>query len=78
MWSDPQAAQGCKPNSLRGAGVWFGPDITEEFLNRHQLKYVIRSHECKPNGYEFMHDKKVNIYILYFYYYNSHRFLLHR
>ncbi|EDV96600.1 serine/threonine-protein phosphatase rdgC isoform X2 [Drosophila grimshawi] len=59
MWSDPQATQGCKPNQLRGAGVWFGPDITELFLKRHRLSYVIRSHECKPNGHEFMHDNKV-------------------
>ncbi|KRF84893.1 serine/threonine-protein phosphatase rdgC isoform X1 [Drosophila virilis] len=59
MWSDPQASQGCKPNALRGAGVWFGPDTTELFLKRHRLSYVIRSHECKPNGHEFMHDNKV-------------------
>ncbi|XP_030372419.1 serine/threonine-protein phosphatase rdgC isoform X4 [Scaptodrosophila lebanonensis] len=59
MWSDPQSMQGCKPNTLRGAGVWFGPDVTETFLKRHRLNYVIRSHECKPNGHEFMHDNKV-------------------
>lgn len=59
MWSDPQTTMGCKPNTLRGAGVWFGPDITESFLERHRLSYVIRSHECKPNGHEFMHDNKV-------------------
>ncbi|EDW72874.2 uncharacterized protein Dwil_GK16946 [Drosophila willistoni] len=59
MWSDPQAAQGCVPNTLRGAGCWFGPDTTELFLKRHRLSYVIRSHECKPNGHEFMHDNKV-------------------
>ncbi|ALC44362.1 rdgC, partial [Drosophila busckii] len=59
MWSDPQAVVGCTPNTLRGAGVWFGPDITDLFLKRHRLSYVIRSHECKPNGYEFMHDNKI-------------------
>ncbi|KAH8419549.1 hypothetical protein KR222_005062 [Zaprionus bogoriensis] len=59
MWSDPQTTPGCTPNTLRGAGVWFGPDITESFLERHRLSYVIRSHECKPNGHEFMHDNKV-------------------
>ncbi|XP_034133338.1 serine/threonine-protein phosphatase rdgC isoform X1 [Drosophila guanche] len=59
MWSDPQAVMGCVPNTLRGAGVWFGPDTTENFLQRHRLSYVIRSHECKPNGHEFMHDNKV-------------------
>ncbi|KPU78056.1 uncharacterized protein Dana_GF10046, isoform B [Drosophila ananassae] len=59
MWSDPQATMGCVPNTLRGAGVWFGPDVTENFLQKHRLSYVIRSHECKPNGHEFMHDNKV-------------------
>ncbi|KAI8036608.1 hypothetical protein M5D96_010409 [Drosophila gunungcola] len=59
MWSDPQATMGCVPNTLRGAGVWFGPDVTDNFLQRHRLSYVIRSHECKPNGHEFMHDNKI-------------------
>ncbi|KAL7734450.1 hypothetical protein ACLKA6_010777 [Drosophila palustris] len=59
MWSDPQTVPGCIPNTLRGAGVWFGPDTTDKFLERHRLSYVIRSHECKPNGHEFTHDNKV-------------------
>ncbi|XP_060656997.1 serine/threonine-protein phosphatase rdgC isoform X1 [Drosophila nasuta] len=59
MWSDPQSVPGCIPNTLRGAGVWFGPDTTEKFLERHRLSYMIRSHECKPNGHEFTHDNKV-------------------
>ncbi|KAI8123477.1 Serine/threonine-protein phosphatase rdgC [Lucilia cuprina] len=59
MWSDPQHNEGCLPNSLRGAGTYFGPDITKQFLEKHKLDYLVRSHECKVDGYEFVHDEKV-------------------
>ncbi|CAH1400567.1 unnamed protein product [Nezara viridula] len=59
LWSDPQRGDGCVPNSLRGAGTYFGPDVTESFLNKHGLLYLIRSHECKPDGYEITHGNKV-------------------
>ncbi|XP_073996723.1 retinal degeneration C isoform X3 [Rhodnius prolixus] len=59
LWSDPQRNDGCVPNSLRGAGTYFGPDITEMFLRKHNLLYLIRSHECKPDGYEMVHSDKV-------------------
>lgn len=61
MWSDPQHAHGCIPNSLRGAGTYFGPDISEAFLEKYKLKYLIRSHECKLDGHEIIHDGRVKI-----------------
>lgn len=60
MWSDPRERDGCEPNTLRGAGTYFGPDITDKFLSQNKLKYLVRSHECKPDGYEFIHHDKVN------------------
>ncbi|XP_058980041.1 serine/threonine-protein phosphatase rdgC [Musca domestica] len=59
MWSDPQHNDGCLPNSLRGAGTYFGPDVTRNFLEQHKLELLVRSHECKVDGYEFVHDDKV-------------------
>ncbi|XP_061393751.1 serine/threonine-protein phosphatase rdgC-like, partial [Musca vetustissima] len=59
MWSDPQHNDGCLPNSLRGAGTYFGPDVTRNFLEQHKLELLVRSHECKVDGYEFLHDDKV-------------------
>uniref|UniRef100_A0A1B6DP80 Serine/threonine-protein phosphatase with EF-hands n=1 Tax=Clastoptera arizonana TaxID=38151 RepID=A0A1B6DP80_9HEMI len=59
LWSDPQGCEGCVPNTLRGAGTYFGPDITEKFLEKHNLLFIIRSHECKIDGYELTHDNKV-------------------
>eukprot|EP00741_Cyanophora_paradoxa_P015522 tig00020902_g14983.t1 len=51
LWSDPQPAPGWGP-SKRGVGVAFGPDVTKRFLDDNGLDLVIRSHECKDEGYE--------------------------
>ncbi|KAG8508848.1 Serine/threonine-protein phosphatase with EF-hands 1, partial [Galemys pyrenaicus] len=59
LWSDPRGKRGCFPNTSRGGGCYFGPDITSKILNKHQLKLLVRSHECKPEGYEICHDGKV-------------------
>lgn len=61
LWSDPQPSEGCIPNALRGAGTYFGPDVTKKFLKKNKMMYIIRSHECKLDGYELMHNNKVNI-----------------
>uniref|UniRef100_UPI0037E77599 serine/threonine-protein phosphatase with EF-hands 2 n=1 Tax=Semicossyphus pulcher TaxID=241346 RepID=UPI0037E77599 len=59
LWSDPMNQDGCIPNEVRGGGCYWGPDITEDFLNKHNLQLLIRSHECKQEGYEFCHNRKV-------------------
>ncbi|XP_051034856.1 serine/threonine-protein phosphatase with EF-hands 1 [Phodopus roborovskii] len=59
LWSDPRGRKGCYPNTSRGGGCYFGPDVTSKILSKNQLKMIIRSHECKPDGYEICHDGKV-------------------
>ncbi len=49
LWSDPQPMPGRSP-SKRGVGCQFGPDVTEKFLKKNNLRYVVRSHEVKDNG----------------------------
>lgn len=57
LWSDPQPQNG-RGVSKRGVGIHFGPDVTERFLEHNNLKYIVRSHEVKDNGYELAHNGK--------------------
>lgn len=59
LWSDPTINEGCTPNALRGAGTCFGPDVTNQFLQRYNLTNIVRSHECKSEGYEIVHGGNV-------------------
>lgn len=60
LWSDPVDEMGEKMNP-RGAGVCFGPDITDTILARLSVKQIIRSHQpnLAPDYPFYSHSKKV-------------------
>ena len=58
LWSDPCDQDGRHP-SKRGVGVQFGPDVAKRFLDDNGLKYLIRSHEVKQEGYEYQKGGRV-------------------
>eukprot|EP00899_Mesostigma_viride_P022497 jgi/Mesvir1/3431/Mv11929-RA.1 len=45
LWSDPSQQPGLRSNSLRGVGLFYGPDCTQQFLTENGLRLVVRSHE---------------------------------
>ncbi len=65
IWSDPRPT-GTYPGRLvgrrpsdRGAGVEFGPDVTNQFCITNSIALVLRSHECVQEGYEVLHDGRL-------------------
>lgn len=58
LWADPVKENGRHP-SKRGVSIGFGPDIAKRFLDDNKLELLVRSHECKDNGYEAEADGRV-------------------
>ena len=55
LWSDPSNINGRHPSN-RGVAITFGPDVVKNFLKNNKLIKLIRSHECKSEGYEILGD----------------------
>ena len=55
LWSDPSPINGRHPSN-RGVAITFGPDVVKNFLKVNKLQKLIRSHECKNEGYEILGD----------------------
>ena len=61
LWSDPVMTDASSPMpNKRGAGECFGPETSNKFLQRHNLTTLVRSHECKHDGYEIVHNGTVS------------------
>lgn len=56
LWSDPaKNIKGFAPNN-RGVGYVFGADVVERFHHLNKTRTIIRAHELKYPGYEFLFD----------------------
>jgi hypothetical protein len=59
LWNDPREhMKGTTPSS-RGAGKFFGEDVTRRVLGLMNAKTLIRSHEPCPEGFSFSHSGMV-------------------
>lgn len=59
LWSDPvEDVRGTYP-SLRGAGMLFGQDITQSFLDMCGVGILVRGHEPTPEGFRINHQGRV-------------------
>ncbi len=60
LWNDPEEREGTfEPNFWRGIGMTFGEDATAEFFSKLGLWLMVRSHQCEPMGYRWVHDRRV-------------------
>lgn len=63
LWSDPRDVPGITRNPRGGDVIAFGPDVASQFLQKSQLRMIIRSHEVPastdpqgfPRGFEWHH-----------------------
>jgi serine/threonine-protein phosphatase PP1 catalytic subunit len=52
MWNDPKPGLGGFMRSYRGPGIkFFGQEAFNKFMAENNIKYLIRAHECFPEGY---------------------------
>ena len=61
LWNDPKQSglRGFK-GSFRGAGIkFFGEDVFDNFMESNNLKYLIRAHECFPEGYKWFFNGRL-------------------
>eukprot|EP00767_Chilomastix_cuspidata_P004205 gnl/Chilomastix_cuspidata/434.p1 GENE.gnl/Chilomastix_cuspidata/434~~gnl/Chilomastix_cuspidata/434.p1 ORF type:complete len:309 (-),score=94.88 gnl/Chilomastix_cuspidata/434:226-1152(-) len=58
VWSDPDATSGWSV-SPRGAGFFFGPDISEQFLHENGISLIARAHQLAMDGIQTWHDGRV-------------------
>jgi serine/threonine-protein phosphatase PP1 catalytic subunit len=64
MWNDPKPGLQGFSDSFRGPGIkFFGSKAFEDFMKYNNLRYLIRAHECFPEGYRwFFKDRLLSIF----------------
>ena len=58
VWSDPAESQMYFGQNYRGGGCTFGRNVVKEFLEKNDLKMIIRGHEC-VDGFRYNFNTSV-------------------
>ncbi len=60
MWNDPKSGIKGFSESYRGEGIkFFGGDVFDKFMKTNNLQYLIRAHECFPEGYRWFFNNRL-------------------
>lgn len=60
MWNDPKSRLEGFTDSFRGSGIkFFGNKAFKDFMEHNHLKYLIRAHECFPEGYRWFFNNRL-------------------
>jgi diadenosine tetraphosphatase ApaH/serine/threonine PP2A family protein phosphatase len=59
LWSDPREGMTGTCPSSRGAGRFFGEDVTDRLLDMLGVNVLIRGHEPSPQGFKINHRGKI-------------------
>ena len=68
MWNDPKSGLRSDPKSglkgfkesFRGPGIKiFGEEVFDKFMKANNIKYLIRAHECFPEGYRWFFNNRL-------------------
>lgn len=60
LWNDPKEDLKGFSQSYRGRGIFFfGEDVFNNFLEVNDLNFLIRSHECFPEGFKWFFNKRL-------------------
>ncbi|MDX1797124.1 MAG: metallophosphoesterase family protein [Candidatus Lokiarchaeia archaeon] len=60
MWNDPKSDLQGFSDSFRGPGIkFFGHDAFKEFMKYNNLNFLIRAHECFPEGYRWFFNNRL-------------------
>ena len=60
MWNDPKEKLEGFMESFRGPGIFlFGEDVFNKFMEANNLDFLIRAHECFPEGYRWFFNERL-------------------
>ncbi|RLO11840.1 hypothetical protein DYB28_001250, partial [Aphanomyces astaci] len=62
LWSDPMTLGNDWAESRRGAGINYGANHVHKFMAHNKLDWIIRSHECVPQGFAWPYGDKVTLF----------------